>query len=172
MKKVAILTSLLVVLGLIFWGCGNPTDLIGEKTPNQVDSVAKTISDGAHGGNEHFFFLPPLVDRKDGSVFNGVFDPTVSPMVQIIYHDPEDPEDPLVLTTFTRPENAGKWSRRGKSEIIRVHKDHYEVKWDTTRFEIKETTYRIRVRSWMIWGYKSGTKGQGLWQGKVDFFSW
>ncbi len=39
MKKMAILTSLIVILGLAFWGCGNPMDLIGDQ------ATIKAVSD-------------------------------------------------------------------------------------------------------------------------------
>lgn len=46
---------------------------------SQIPSLA--VSDGEHGGNEHFFFLPPLVPTP--SHFNGTFNGSLTPTVEV-----------------------------------------------------------------------------------------
>src|SRR5262245_1736375 len=45
-----------------------------------VEAPSYAISDGAHGGLPHFFFLPPMVPPPP---FTGVFDATLEPVVEI-----------------------------------------------------------------------------------------
>src|SRR5215210_8375392 len=56
----------------------SPTAPDTRSVPGTVPAFA--ISDGAHGGNPHFFFLPPLVAAP---VTSGSFDPTLSPTIKI-----------------------------------------------------------------------------------------
>lgn len=96
------------------------------------------IKDGAHGsGNQHFYFLPPLVPQPTSS---GVFDATRSPIVQICEWTGSDCSLPLVAE-FTMTSGPG-------SEIVRVvaADDLYVVNWHTGRFALDVAkTYRIRV---------------------------
>ncbi len=105
-------------------------------TAPEVGSPVLAISDAVHDdGNEHFFWLPPLVD--DPGSFNGDFDGSLSPVVRI--WDVTDGADTLVaeFTTTTGP----------GSETVRVtSEDLYIVNWHTNRFELSETaTYRVTV---------------------------
>ena len=54
-----------------------------EQSPVELAGVPEpefAISDGASGGNEHFYFLPPMVKSPS---YSGTFDPTLSPVVVI-----------------------------------------------------------------------------------------
>jgi len=80
------------------------------------------ISDGAHAGNSHFFFLPPMVRNPS---FSGTFDGTRSPVVRI-----SEDGSPLVDLTATIP--AGS--------------EQYQVDWHTDRFNLDPAkTYRITI---------------------------
>lgn len=98
------------------------------------------IRDAAHdGGNEHFFFLPPMVPPPS---YAGVFDPSVAPVVEICEWTGEACTLPLVAR-FTRTSGPG-------SETVRldVASELYVVSWHTDRFRLDVTkTYRIRVSS-------------------------
>ena len=82
-----------------------------------------SISDGAHGGNEHFFFLPPLVPDPAAT---GTFDATVDPVVEVL-------EAGVAIATWT--------------EITASASDeHYRVNWHTNELTLDdELDYRIVV---------------------------
>ncbi len=95
------------------------------------------ISDGAHGGNEHFFFLPPLVSEPSPT---GTFAGSLAPVVQICEWTGTNCVLPPIaeFTTTTGP---------GSERVSVVTEDeHYIVCWNTNRFVLYPTkTYRIRV---------------------------
>ena len=132
MKKIYIITGLIVILGLFFSSCEIPMSLIESEDSDQP--ISKSISGGTYSsGKEHFFFLPPIAPEP---VFNGPFDGSLEPIVEIV-----DLFDGLVIETFTMTSGSG-------SEILRVEPadEHYIVNWHTGRYELNEqTTYRIRV---------------------------
>jgi hypothetical protein len=99
-----------------------------------TDPLHFTISDGAHGGNAHFYFLPPLVPAP---TYTGTFDGTRSPVVDIC------PWDGIAcgpsIATFTMTTGPG-------SETVRVADEHYIVNWHTDEFPlITHQMYRITV---------------------------
>ena len=53
--------------------------------PLTVSDPSKIISDGAHGGNKDFFFLPPMVSdpSKDPNYEAGQFNPTLGPRLTV-----------------------------------------------------------------------------------------
>ena len=132
MKKIYIITGLIVILGLFFSSCEIPMSLIDSKDSDQP--ISKPISGATYsGGKEHFFFLPPIAPEP---VFNGPFDGSLEPIVEIV-----DLSDDSVIETFTMTSGSG-------SEILRVEPadEHYIVNWHTGRYDLNEqTTYRIRV---------------------------
>lgn len=70
---------------------------------------ASSISDAVHsGGNEHFFFLLPMVRQPS---FSGTFDPSLAPSVDIC--EWSDAVCATVVATFTITGGSG-------SETIRV----------------------------------------------------
>ncbi len=133
MKKIYIITGLIVILGLFFSSCEIPMSLIESEDSDQP--ISKPISGGTYssGGKEHFFFLPPIAPEP---VFNGPFDGSLEPIVEIV-----DLSADSVIETFTMTSGSG-------SEILRVEPadEHYIVNWHTGRYTLNEqTTYRIRV---------------------------
>jgi hypothetical protein len=66
-----------VVASVLAVGCGDMvTDL-----PMDSGMPSFAVADGAHGGNEHFFFLPPLVPSPTS--FNGDFNPGLTPTIEV-----------------------------------------------------------------------------------------
>jgi len=131
MKKIYIITGLIVILGLFFSSCENPMSLIESKDSDQP--ISKPSSGGTYSsGKEHFFFLPPIAPEP---VFNGPFDGSLEPIVEIVGLSDD------FIETFTMTNGSG-------SEILRVEPadEHYIVNWHTGRYTLNEqTTYRIRV---------------------------
>lgn len=68
--------TLLVALA----ACNDPTIPRRIATPSDSLTARPTIVDGAHSGNAHFYFLPPLVSNPR---FTGVSDDTQSPTVVV-----------------------------------------------------------------------------------------
>jgi hypothetical protein len=116
---------------LIGVGCRDTTG----PSPLVPSVPSAVISDGAHGGNPHFFFLPPMVPNPS---FSGTFDAALSPLVEIC----ETPACLAMHVTFTMTTGPG-------SETIRVSPTdgHYIVNWHTNHTgAVVGNTYRIRVR--------------------------
>ncbi len=94
------------------------------------------IYDGAHGGNQHFFFLPPLVPKPSPT---GTFAGSLAPVVQICEWTGTGCVLPPIAE-FTTTAGAG-------SERVRVvpTDEHYIVNWHPDRGLDPKKTYRIRV---------------------------
>jgi hypothetical protein len=73
--------------------------------------------DGAHGGNPHFYFLPPLVAARHST---GAFDPTLSPTLRVCAL-PACSTDFVALTTGAGPGHV----------TIDVGEAAYRVNWHT-----------------------------------------
>ena len=99
--------------------------------------VFAEVSDGAHGGNEHFFFLPPLVPEPSPT---GSFSASASPVVEICeYTGTGCVLPPIAEFTTTTGYNP---------ERVRVvtEDERYIVNLNTRRFGLDPMkTYRIRV---------------------------
>ena len=129
--------ALMVALGPL--ACSGDEEATG---PSPVPSFE--IEDGVHsGGNEHFFFLPPMVPAP---AFGGVFNATRSPTVEICVVDeaanecaaPQPMDFPI---RFTMDDGRG-------SETVRVstEDEHYIVNWHTDQPAlIPGAIYRIHV---------------------------
>ena len=62
--------------------CANPESPSGSAERSSASvSAYIDVRDGAHGGNPHFYFLPPLA--PDPRVVSGIFDPTFEPTVEV-----------------------------------------------------------------------------------------
>jgi hypothetical protein len=99
---------------------------------------AFAISDAAHGGSMHFYFLPPMVSNPSAV---GAFDPNVAPIVDVCAWNGSACAAPA-FATFTTTTGPG-------SETVRVSlaNEQYIVNWDTGPFNlVSGATYRIRVR--------------------------
>ena len=120
-------TALPVLATIALIGC---TDTIPTR-PARPKLSAET-SDGAHGGNTHFFFLPPIVANPS---FSGVSNPFLAPDVQICRLLPPsnticDPTAPTITLTAPMPKGKG---------------EEYHVDWNSDRSTVGKT-YRITVQ--------------------------
>jgi len=98
--------------------------------------AALSVSDGANGGNSHFFFLPPIVAAPAPT---GTFDGTVSPEVRIC--EWSGSACVVEIATFSLTSGTG-------GELIKVDPvgQHYHVNWYTKLFALGlGKQYRIRV---------------------------
>jgi hypothetical protein len=100
------------------------------------------IDDGAHEGNEHFYFLPPMVDKPS---YSGTFDGSLEPVVTICKWNLSDAECGPALDIYNVNTGPG-------SETVRVvfEDEHYIVNWRTddilSTFPLEEgEVYRVRV---------------------------
>jgi alpha-tubulin suppressor-like RCC1 family protein len=149
MRPIRSLTLPLLALLVAATACSDE-----QPTNPQVDPVAAfTVSDGANGGNPHFFFLNPLVPAPNPG---GIFDATAEPEVEIC---PLDATESCLaaIAIFTTEAGDG-------SETIRVSTDdeHYVVNWHSGDFDLDTgVTYRIRVL----------LEGRELGYGDVDVVS-
>lgn len=121
-----------VLLMLLLASCGEPQRILELNTSAPASRV---VTDGAHGGNSHFYWLPPMVADPSPT---GVFDAEVSPEVDICEWNGSACVQPL-LATYTTTTGPG-------SETVRVDTTDalYIVNWHTDQFALTSgATYRI-----------------------------
>lgn len=116
-----------------------------EGSPSAFSSTSPAplaaVSDGANGGNPHFFFLPPMVPNPGP----GDNDESVSPVVVICELDGGACAE--TLATFTTDPATTTTTQPGNSETVRSNPSHFHVNWHTKEFELDPAlTYRICVR--------------------------
>ena len=107
-------------------GCREQSTLTSPHAP----TIAAALLDGGHGGNPHFFFLPPIapVPTPDGP-----FNPRLLPVVEICTALEAPCAATHVLTTL--------------APVMVRDTQHYEVNWDTRRLNLPAgTSVRIVVR--------------------------
>jgi len=127
-------------LALFLVGC---SDNVLPTRPLAAPSSSYDISDGGHGGNASFFFLPPLAPRTS---FAGEFDPNVRPAVEICeLGDGPAPACEMTVRTFG-----------GQDIKVERRERHYEVVWHTGPDHLDPArVYRITVRvGGMVLGYR------------------
>lgn len=123
--------ALSVAVAFALVGC---SDADMPTPPVAAPSVSFAVSDGAHGGNEWFYFLPPLVDNPS---YTGEFNPNVLPSVDVCeLGGGPDPECVATVRTF------------GYQEIdVELEGEHYHVGWNTALDDLDASkVYRITVR--------------------------
>ena len=131
MKRVA-----LVVLPVVaFAACRD------ERSPTALNgpTISAEIRDAANGGgNPHFFWLPPIVAAPTPT---GVFNPRLSPVVEICSQNVSPCPDGQVHAKFTMTSGSG-------SQIVRVDvtSQLYNVNWNTDpSSEPVGSSFRIAV---------------------------
>ncbi|MGH7548517.1 MAG: hypothetical protein ACREMM_10120, partial [Gemmatimonadales bacterium] len=116
--------------------CERPAAITGPTIPAGGEFLA-SVSDGAHDGNPHFFFLPPIA-RHEGD-FTGVFDGSLDPVVDICRLDGTECAAPVGHFSAT-PRRGG-----GESERMRGG-EYYLGNWRTNRSHVDpKSLYRICV---------------------------
>lgn len=140
----------------------------GPAPPEREPAFA--IADGAHGGNPHFYFLPPLVSA---AAFTGSFDATLSPVVEVCALGATATCNGAAIATFSTTGAAG-------SERIRVETadELYVVNWHARAYAIEPSAvYRITVKianttlGYIDVSFARGGKHKNA-PGGVDVASW
>jgi len=105
-----------------------------QRSPTAVRPPSALLMDGAHnGGNQHFFFLPPLVPQPS---FSGVFNPKLKPVVRICELDVST--TPAACSSAA-PIDPGPVTADLVGQL-------YKVNWDTRQPAINpDKFYRIEV---------------------------
>lgn len=95
-----------------------------------TNQAARTILDGAHGGNPEVFFLPPMVGNPNGvATFNTTFQPGLPASVVITDQTPGNSFTPIAMPMQVDPTNQ-----------------FYQLNWDTKATPLSLTdTYRINI---------------------------
>jgi N-acetylneuraminic acid mutarotase len=131
--RTTVLSAVVMSALLSAGACGD-----GARRPLGPTSTPRAaISDATRGGNDHFYFLPPMVARP---TFGGTFDASQSPVVEICEWDGTACAGPP-LATYTRTSGPGE-------ETVRVPPDEpfYIVNWHSERFDVEVgKVYRVRV---------------------------
>ena len=111
-------------------------------TPSGAHSqFPNVLSDGATGGNPHFFFLPPMVARPDSA--DGPNDRDLSPVVVVCQYTAGCV---TTLATYTTDRATTTTTHPGNSEVVRSGGSHYIVNWHTGAFDLDPALgYRICV---------------------------
>lgn len=124
--------------------------------PNSGPSAL--ISDGAHSGNSHFFFLPPIVPSPS---FSGTFNPGAKPVVEIceLAGDPADPN--VVCGDGSDTDGDAMFRRFEASDVeMRLADELYVVEWQTVEDGLNtEAIYRITVALENVGGFSSVVLG-------------
>lgn len=130
----------LPLLALVLFSCTDHDPTGPGPQPRSVQSASGPIIDGMHGGNAHFFFLPPLGQKPKQK---GEFNPNLSPVVEIceLASNREAcvaPQPPGLPLQFTM-EGSGPGA-------IRLEDEKYVLDWNTTGLTLDPAVdYRIRV---------------------------
>ena len=122
MQRRAVICLMLAVM----LGCRDQSTMTSLKSP----TLAAAILDGGHGGNPHFFFLPPIASTPTP---NGPFNPRLVPVVEIC-SALEAPCAPGHVLTALAP-------------VLVQDPAHYHVNWDSGALKLPVgTSVRIIVR--------------------------
>ena len=156
----------LIVLVVLAGGC--------DKSPTAVEDPEKpslVISDGAHEGNQHFYFLPPVVPSPS---YSGVSDGTLSPAVTVCELDAIADTCGAIVAALPGGESGSELPRYD------VMSQSYQVNWHTDQCLTgpcsldPAKTYRIRV---LVGGIELGhadvdvvSNGAGLKNVNTDEF--
>jgi len=148
-KTLIILVMVVLLSGLVFLSCQNTLDTAEIITEEQQEEEPETslgeqpgeeepelpIVDGAHGGNQSFFFLPPLIQEP---IFSGEPESELDLVIEIIDLSAEN-----FLASFSTSYGEGP-------ELIRYDSEegHYIVNFSTRTYPITPgQIYRIRAFS-------------------------
>jgi hypothetical protein len=145
-RRLFALSALSVVLACV--DHSSPTGPTSRGAPASPSSV---ISDGAHGGNVDFFFLPPMVPNPVGDPnyeagrFHEGLAPRLTVEICLLQGPPVDADGEPVETDCVAGEPVKKFAA-GTVQLVGMPDGHYQVNWNT-RESILDVTqyYRIEV---------------------------
>ena len=132
----------LMLLAAITNGCGSEPTTAGDDSGPQVLGPQTAISDGAHLGNQHFYFLPPILKMP---TFAGTFDASLAPAVSICEWNPLANQCGPIVAAF------GSSGTGTETVVKEVMEEKYHVNWKTDQCQTgpctldPNKTYRIRV---------------------------
>jgi hypothetical protein len=122
--------AVLVVISALVLSCREDLPS-GPSAPPPAPSLA--ISDAAHGGKSHFYFLPPLLPAPS---FSGLFDATLSPEVRVC----------RLAGSSCGSEIAAFTASTSPAVTVDPVGEAYKLVWQTKGARLLTTeTYRIRV---------------------------
>jgi Tol biopolymer transport system component len=132
--------SLVTLAAAGLTGCADQdptgTDLTTTTEGSGSPAPSFAISDGAHSGNPHFFFLPSLVPDPSPT---GTFDPAVAPTVVICALSGSACGS--TIATYTTTTGPG-----GEVVTLQAAQEQYLVNWKTDEFALSDAVnYRIQV---------------------------
>jgi hypothetical protein len=119
--------------------------------PTAPDASSKLISDGAHGGNPDFFFLPPMVANpvNDPNYEVGKFNSTLAPRLTVeicqLQASPVDASGNPVVTDCVAGPPLKKFAA-GTVQLQNMPDGFYQLQWKTRDSNLDVTKYyRIKV---------------------------
>ncbi len=136
-----------VCAGLVACATDTPVE---PRTPTAAVGPSFEIEDGAHGGNAHFFFLPPLVPSPS---YSGVADPSLLASLAVEVCDLGTSRPPTNTSCGSTPVFVARFtSTTGTaSEVVRFDAGagHYIVNWHTDKSDggtlVTTRFYRLRI---------------------------
>ncbi|HET7613334.1 MAG TPA: hypothetical protein VFK26_05365 [Gemmatimonadaceae bacterium] len=138
---------LLATIALVM-ACGDNRSTSGPTAP---DGSSKMISDGAHGGNPDFFFLPPMVSdpSKDPNYEVGKFNSTLAPSLTVeicqLQSSPVNAAGQPVVTDCVAGPPLKKFPA-GSVTLQNPPDGFYQVVWHAGESNLDVTKfYRIKV---------------------------
>jgi hypothetical protein len=139
-------------LVLALAACDDPTSPHRIGLPSDSLTARPSIADGAHSGNAHFFFLPPMVSNPR---YSGESDGTQSPTVVVCELKPESGDACAAIVA-----QFGRGDGTGTEEITYdAAAGQYQVNWKTDQcidgpcsLDVSKT-YRLRV---LVGAYEVG----------------
>jgi hypothetical protein len=148
MKGRRLLTLSVLVVALGCQDQNSPTAPLAAKAPPTPSSM---ISDGAHGGNPDFFFLPPMVSNPvndpnyEAGKFNATLGPRLTVEVCLLQGPPVNALGVPVATDCVVGAPVKKFAA-GTVQLVGMPDGHYQVLWKTRESNLDVTKYyRIRV---------------------------
>lgn len=127
----------------------SPTAPAAAKAPPDPSAI---ISDGAHGGNPDFFFLPPMVSNPvnnpnyEAGKFNSALQPSLTVEICLLQASPVNAQGLPVATDCVAGAAPVKKFPAGTVRLQGAPDGHYQVLWNTRESNLDVTKYyRIKV---------------------------
>ena len=133
------LTSLALFSAVLVLSCQQ--DQQSPTTPI-LGTPSAHILDGAHGGNDHFYFLPELVESP---TYFGTFNPYLKPEIRLCALEVTQDELPLPAGSLAPPcATPGRDELLFSSDDVSMGGDHYGAVWHSRDSDLStDSLYRI-----------------------------